>query len=121
MKANLVKKKVVVQHRDIIKYQLLTHCFVENIRISTNELDCLSLLGLYDECGLSEFCNIAVEENIFKNPQTVRNFLTKAQKTKLIIKTGTNKKKIFLNKDLKIQTKGNIILNYTFIYVAENK
>ena len=70
--ANLVQKKVRMGHRDIIKYQLMTHCFMKDIQLSNNELDCLTLLGAYDEHELSEFCNIAVEEGIFKTSQTVR-------------------------------------------------
>src|SRR6056297_3483326 len=104
-KVNLVEKKVYIGHRDIIKYQIMTYCFMNNIQLSNNELDCLTLLGAYGKHDLSEFCNAAVDEKIFKTPQTVRNFLTKAsKKLHLVIKEGTNKKKISLNDKMKIQT-----------------
>jgi len=119
-KANLVEKKVVMPHRDVIKFQLVTHCFIENVQASDSELDCLTLLGAYGECELADFCNSAVEEKIFKTSQTVRNFLTKAEKAKLVIKEGTSRKKIKLNPDLNVQTEGNIILDYKVYYVAQN-
>lgn len=117
--ANLVSKKVRMGHRDIIKYQLVTYCFTNQIQLSSNELNCLTLLGAFGECELSEFCNSTVEEKIFKTSQTVRNFLTKACKLKLVKKKGTNKKKIFINPVLQVQTKGNIILDFKLFYVTK--
>jgi len=121
-KANLVQKKVRMNQRDIIKYQLITYCFMNDIRLSNNELDCLTLLGVFVESELAEFCNLAVEEKIFKTAQTVRNFLTKAErKMNLIYKDGTNKKKIGLNDDLKIQTQGNIVLDFKIFHVTQEQ
>lgn len=106
-------------HRDIIKYQLMTHCFISHVQMSDSELDCLTLLGAYGECELADFCNLAVDEGIFKTSQTVRNFLTKAEKTsKLVVKNGTSRKKILLNPDLKVQTEGNIMLDYKFAHIV---
>lgn len=119
--ANLVQKKVRMGHRDIIKYQLVTYCFVNDVQLSNNELDCLTLLGAYGEYELSEFCGSAVEEKIFKTSQTVRNFLTKASKLKLVRKDGTNKKSISLAEKLNVQTKGNIVLDYKLVYVTEKQ
>jgi len=121
-KANLVKKRVRMGHRDIIKYQLITESFINSIRITNSELDCLALLGAYGEYELADFCNSIVEEKIFSNPQTVRNFLNKAEKTKLILKKtvkGSNRKKIQLNPTFNIQTKESIVLQYTIAYVAQ--
>jgi hypothetical protein len=121
-KANLVQKKVRMGQRDIIKYQLITYCFMNDIRLSNNELDCLTLLGAFVESELAEFCNLAVEEKIFKTAQTVRNFLTKAErKMNLIYKDGTNKKKIRLHDDLKIQTQGNIVLDFKIFHVTQEQ
>lgn len=120
-KLNLVKKRLQMGHRDVVKFQILTYCFMRDIQLSNNELDCLTLLGVYGEYELSEFCNVAVEERIFKTPQTVRNFLTKATNLRLVNKDGTNKKKISLKDDMKIQTKGNIILDYKVIYVTKEQ
>lgn len=118
-KVNVVQKKARIELKDIIKFQLLTHCFLNDLQLSNNELDCVTLLGLYGESELSEFCNLAVDKNIFKTSQTVRNFLTKAGQLKLINKEGTNKKKISLNKELHIQTIGNILLDYKIAYVTK--
>jgi hypothetical protein len=119
-KANLVEKKVKMTQRDIIKYQLLTHCFINDIQLSNNELDCLTLLGAFGEAELAEFCNLAVDEKIFKTSQTVRNFLTKAEKDNYLInKEGTNKKRITLRKELNIQTEGNIVLDFKIFYVTQ--
>lgn len=117
-KVNVVTKKVGMSHREIIKYQLMTYCFMHDIKVSNNELDCLTLLGAYGEYELSEFCVNAVTEEIFKTGQTVRNFLTRAVNKKLVIKKGTNKKRIHLSDKLQIQTTGNIMLNFNIIYAT---
>jgi len=122
--ANLVKKRVRMGHRDIIKFQLITETFIRHLHVTDSELDCLALLGAYGEYELAEFCNVIVEENIFSNPQTVRNFLNKAAKSNLILKRqlpSSNRKKIQLNSAFNIQTEGNIVLNYTIAYVTEEQ
>jgi hypothetical protein len=116
-KANLVQKRIRMSRRDIIKYQLLSHSFINSISYSDAELNCLTLLGVCGETDLSEFCNFTVDENIFKVSQTARNFLTKAEKINLIEKNGTSKKKVKLKDDLQIQTSGNIVLDYKIVYL----
>lgn len=121
-KANLVKKRVRMGHRDIIKYQLITESFINGIHITNSELDCLALLGAYGEYDMADFCNSIVEEKIFSNSQTVRNFLNKASKSKLILKKttkGSNRKKVRINPALNVQTTGSIVLDYTIAYVAQ--
>jgi hypothetical protein len=122
--ANLVKKRVRMGHRDIIKFQLITESYIKRIHITDSELDCLALLGAYGEYELADFCNAIVDEKIFSNPQTVRNFLNKAEKSQLVLKNavkGSNRKKIKLNPSFNIQTEGNIVLDYTIAYVAQKE
>jgi hypothetical protein len=52
---------------------------------------------------------------IFKSPQTVRNAVNKAMKNMLVIKDDTDKKMIKLNPGLKVQTEGDILLDYKFL------
>jgi len=122
--ANLVKKRARMGHRDIIKFQLITESYIKRIHITDSELDCLALLGAYGEYELADFCNAIVDEKIFSNPQTVRNFLNKAEKSQLVLKNsvkGSNRKKIKLNPSFNIQTEGNIVLDYTIVYVAQKE
>ena len=120
-KVNLVQKKVLVGHGEIIKYQLLTYCFIDGVQLSMSELNCLTLLAYNGEIGLSEFCTEAVDKKIFKTSQTVRNFLNKASKKGLILKTGTNKKTVQLKPEMNVQTKGNIMLDYKIIYATQEE
>ena len=83
--ANIVTKRVKMGYKDIIKYQLITECFLNRIRITNSELDCLTLLGVYGEYDMANFCNSIVDEEVFSNSQTVRNFLNKATNSKLVL------------------------------------
>ena len=113
---NQVQKRVVMSKKDIIKYQILTHCYINNIIVSNSELECLTLLSKSGPIELTDFCYDAAEEHkIFKSQQTVRNCINKCEKSKLVIKNKKNKKIITLNKNLKIQTDGNILLDYKFL------
>lgn len=119
---NLVTKRTMMGHRDIIKFQLITESFIKRIHVTNAEIDCLALLGAYGEYDMADFCNSIVEEKIYGNSQTVRNFLNKAAKSKLIIKSGTkgsNRKRVKLNPAFNIQTEGTIILDYKIGYVAQ--
>ena len=108
---NRVDKKVKMSKDQVIRYQILTHCFLNDIQISTSDLDCLSELAKKGRKELTSFCKYISKKNIFKSAQSCRNALAKAEKKNLIIKKGSNKKTISLNPDMNIQTEGVILLD----------
>jgi|TARA_R110000868_G_scaffold141302_1_gene357806 hypothetical protein len=114
---NQVQKKVMMPKWNVVKFQILTHCYINEIEMSNSDLNCLTLLSFNQPIELTHFCYDASsdEETIFKSPQTVRNCINKAEKNNLIVKDKENKKIIFLNPDLKIQTEGTILLDYKFL------
>jgi hypothetical protein len=117
-KANQINKRIFMPDRwDIVKYQWLTHCYLYKIPVSDADLDCLTFLSMQGEQELSSFCNKAYEKGIFSSTQSVRNSLTKSEKKKLIVKEGKNKKKIYVNPQINIQTKGNVILDFEFLSI----
>ena len=114
---NQVDKRVKMTTWQIVKYQILTHCYLFDISVSEADLNCLTLLAIEGEQELTYFCNKAHDKKIFSSTQSVRNCLTKAEKKGLIKKEGKNKKKIFINGDLKLHAEGNILLDYKFLSV----
>jgi len=114
---NQVQKRVKMPKWDIVKFQILTHCYINHITMSDSDLDCLTLLSFNQPIELSNFCYDASseEEWIFKSPQTVRNSINKSEKTGLIVKDSNNKKIIMLNPTLKIQIEGTILLDFKFL------
>jgi hypothetical protein len=114
---NQVQKRVRMPKWDIVKFQILTHCYINRVTMSDSDLDCLTLLSFNQPIELSNFCLDASSEEdwIFKSPQTVRNSVNKSEKNGLIVKDLTNKKIIMLNPNLKIQTEGIILLDFKFL------
>ena len=113
---NQVQKRVVMSIEDIIKFQILTHCYLNRIMVSDSDINCLTLLSQIGPIELTHFCYDASEEyKIFKSPQTVRNCINKCEKYNLIIKNSNNKKIIAINDNMKIQTQGDILLDYKFL------
>lgn len=114
---NQVQKRVKMSKWEVVKFQILTHCYINKITLSNSDLDCLTLLSFNEPIELTNFCYDASseEEPIFKSSQTVRNSLNKSEKNNLIIKDESNKKLIKLNPNLKIQTQGIILLDYKFL------
>lgn len=114
---NQVQKRVRMPKWDVVKFQILTHCYINRINLSDSDLNCLTLLSFNEPIELTHFCYDASseEEPIFKSPQTVRNCINKAEKTNLVIKDEENKKLIRINPSLKIQTTGTILLDYKFL------
>jgi hypothetical protein len=114
---NQVEKRVKMPKWEIVKFQILTHCYINNIAMSESDLNCLTLLSFNQPIELSHFCidTSTDEEWIFKSPQTVRNCISKAEKNGLVIKDPNNKKNVLLNPLLKIQTEGVILLDYKFL------
>ena len=114
---NQVQKRVKMPKWDIVKFQILTHCYINHILVSESDLNCLTLLSFNEPIELTHFCYDASSEEdwIFKSPQTVRNSINKAEKNGLVIKDSENKKLIMLSPTLKIQVKGTILLDYKFL------
>jgi hypothetical protein len=89
---NQVQKKVILSKKDVIKFQILTHCYINRITVSDSDLECLTLLSLIGPIELTHFCFEASDEHvIFKSEQTVRNCVNKCEKNKLVSKDSTNK------------------------------
>lgn len=117
---NQVEKRVRINQWDAVQYQLLTHCFLYKIILSSADLTCLTLLAIEGDQELNVFCNKIFQQGIFKSAQTVRNAITKAEKNNLVVKEGKSKKKISINPELKVQTEGNILLDFKFLSLASN-
>jgi hypothetical protein len=109
-----VEKLVKMSKWDLVKFQIVTHCYINGIIMSDSDLNCLTLLSFNQPTELNNFCYDASSEEswIFKSPQTVRNSINKAEKHNLVIK---NKKEISLNPNLKIENQGTVLLNYKFL------
>jgi hypothetical protein len=121
---NQVQKRVKMPKWDVVKFQILTHCYINHVTVSESDLNCLTLLSFNQPIELSNFCLDASSEEdwIFKSPQTVRNSINKAEKIGLVIKDPSDKKTIMLNPTMKIQTEGTILLDYKFLgYDTEEK
>lgn len=114
---NQVQKRVRMPKWDIVKFQIMTYCFINRISINESDLNCLTLLSFNEPISLTDFCYDASSEEgwIFKSPQTVRNAINKAEKQQLVVKDTKNKKMISLNSNIKIQTEGTILLDYKFL------
>lgn len=111
-----VQKKVVMSKKDIIKFQLLTHCYIKSITVSNSDLECLTLLSNIGPIELTHFCYDAAEEHkIFKSQQTVRNCVNKCIKNNLIKKDSKNKKLISIDNKVNVETDGTIFLDYKFL------
>jgi len=114
---NQVQKRVKMPKWEVVKFQILTHCYINRIVVSESDLNCLTLLSFNQPIELTHFCYDASSEEdwIFKTPQTVRNCINKAEKNKLVVKDASNKKIIMLNPVIQIQTEGTIMLDYKFL------
>jgi hypothetical protein len=114
---NQVQKRVKMPKWDVVKFQILTHCYINHMTMSESDLNCLTLLSFNQPIELTHFCYDASseEEWIFKSPQTVRNCINKAEKNGLVVKDADNKKLIMINPNLKLQTQGSILLDYKFL------
>jgi len=112
---NRVEKKIKTSGRYVVKYQILTYCFFNDIQISQSDLECLTELAFNKDIELTKFCDLITEKKIFKSAQSARNAVTKASKKSLIFKTGKNKKTISLNSKMSIQYEGIIFLDFKIL------
>ena len=117
---NQVRKTVRMDLWNIVKFQIATHCVLNQFNVSDLDLNCLTFLAIGGEQPLTEFCDAATDNKIFGSSQSVRSAITKAEKKNLVHKNGGYNKLVKINPDLKIQTSGNILLDYKFVRVEAN-
>jgi len=118
---NKVDKKVRMSKDGVIKYQILTFCFLNNIQLSISDLDCLTELAKVGSHELTSFCKLVADKGIFKSSQSARNAITKAEKKKLLKKVGNNRKSISISDSMDIQTEGTIFLDYKFLGIESQE
>jgi hypothetical protein len=112
---NKVDKRVKMSRDGVIKYQILTFCFLNDVQISISDLSCLTELAKVGSYELTSFCKLVSDKQIFKSPQSARNAITKAEKKSLVVKNGNNRKSISISSSMNIQTEGTIFLDYKFL------
>jgi len=139
-KLYLVEKKVRMSRNDIIKFQLITHFYIHHFQVSPSELDILADLGKIGEIELTNFCKIVAKNKLDekliewnKNPnkdikkipelsaQSIRNVVSKLEKLNLIIRPDSKKRKIMLNPEIKVQSEGNILLDFKIAHIDSKK
>jgi hypothetical protein len=114
---NQVRKTVRMDLWNIVKFQIATHCILKDLNVSDLDLNCLTFLAIGGEQPLTEFCDAATKNKIFGSSQSVRSAITKAERKDLVHKKGGYNKLVSISPDLKIQTTGNILLDYKFVRV----
>lgn len=118
---NQVTKKVKMSLTSVVKYQILTYCYLNDIDVTNSDLDCLTLLAIEGETELTEFCNMGYDNDIFKSPQSVRNAITKAEKKELVLKRGEGRKIISVNPVMSVQTNLPILLDFKFAAIESQE
>lgn len=108
-----------------IRFQLYIFCYLNGLLtskklkdkvVSDNDIACMTLLGMAGQVDLTEFCDKAVQLNIFRSTQSTRNALDKLEDKGLVIKEGSSRKKLYLSPVLGIQCEqGTIQYNLTAI------
>lgn len=129
---NKVQQSGYMDLWDIVKFQILLYCHLNEVIVSDSDVECVALLALNGEAEITNFCSAACDEEkadrdhsltyskeIYMSPQSVRNSINKIEAKKLILKKGKSKKKIIVNPDLKLQTQGNIFVEIKFLYKDE--
>ena len=117
MLVNKVDKRVRLDKKEVVKYQIITYCFLNKIQISESDLKCLTELGILGEAELTLYCTTVADKGIFKSSQSARNAINKAEKKKLLTKNGKNRKTIKLSDDLNVQVNGTVLLDFKFVSV----
>lgn len=121
MKALVKEKKIPLNLYDIIRFQINLYCFLNDIRVSPAQLDTLAYLGMWGEINFSDFCEQIVEEEIFGNPQTVRNFILKMVREGLVVRMGKGKKLIDLSDKFELLNDGTILIDMKVYHVDKSK
>lgn len=117
IRASLIERKILGSRADIVKYQLITYCFVNKIIISEGDIACIVHLACKGKQSLNEYCQEYYQELNYQGAQQLRNCIHRIAKAeqKMILKEGKSNIQIYLNPSLNIITSGPIYLNYKLL------
>lgn len=120
---NQVKLDIKMELWDIVRFQIFFYCYLNNISVTEQNLDCLTLLAISGEAEIGEFCDKSADSKIFKNSQSARTALQFLEKKELIttFKEGKNKKRLKLHSKIVIEVKGNIYMNIKILRVEPSE
>ena len=69
-----VDQRVKTTLENTVKYQILTYCFFNEIRVNDSDLSLLTELALCEDTEVPKFCKLLTDKNIFKKAhQTKKN------------------------------------------------
>ena len=107
IKYNLWQRGVKMTVEEIVKFQLLVHCYISSIRVTPLALDVLTIIGVQGECALTDIITELVDRGMFTQGQAARTLLSRMEDAGLVVKKkmeGTNKNKlIYLHPSIGIQ------------------
>jgi hypothetical protein len=115
LKGVVVDKRVDMNKREIVEYQIMHYCFVNSVQINHTEQKLLALLGATGKIRVTAFCERAVKAKILGSTQAVNTAMHKLYRTDLFIKEGIGKKVIYLNPKLQVLSEGNILIKLTLV------
>lgn len=113
---NTVEKRIKMQKDGVIKYQIITFCFLNDLQLSKSDVECLLELAKKGSMNVTSFCKHISSLNIFKSPQSCRNAVQKAKRKNLIIMDGKN---IIINPEMNIQVDGQILLDFKILGLVD--
>ena len=100
----------------MIKYQIITFCFLNDLQLSKSDVECLLELAKKGSMNVTSFCKHISSLNIFKSPQSCRNAVQKAKRKNLIMMDGKN---IIINPEMNIQVDGQILLDFKILGLVD--
>lgn len=108
-----------MERLELIKLQLLTHCFFKGIYLTKHELECLALLAQDGETDLNKFCRYIERKELYASAQSARNTINRLERLQLVTKLGKKNKILRIHEGIALQTEGNILLEYKFAHIHE--
>lgn len=117
----LLTKKLEMSKSEIVEFQIMIYCFLNNLRLNHTEIKLLALLGELGKIKLADFGQKAVNRKLLSSIQAVNTALHKLHRTGLYVKEGIGKKVIYLEPRLGVLSDGNIVINLLLVKLDAKK
>jgi hypothetical protein len=95
----------------IVRFQLIMYCHFNNISVTDDNLEMLTILALEEEYQLKDFLQVLVRKKLSGSAEGARGTMRDIQKKGLIVTEGEYRKVIRLNPVMNIRTEGNIMVD----------
>lgn len=104
-------REKIMTMEQIIRFQVVSYCCIENIKLTKGETEALIWLGINAPIAQAQYCKMLSAVGLFSTPLSARNTVGDLHSKGLIVKEGKVRKMLTVHPQIGIVNKGVVMVD----------